>query len=808
MQSRGRSRRLFAFLLAMLGWSAGDQAWPQAPTCTCQENRLLGSCSISSIDYDGQDPGNAAVVPVGASTYLYVADASDGFVYRYVFSGGNLTYNNCPNSSISCFFSPFGSLPTPSGIAYHPELQRLFWAIGGVLYSSLPDLANPQFASSILEINPVDLAQLAALLDLPGPGELGGITYHDQRNTFWGVDIVNDIYFEFSVNGDPVVVGDRVFAFRSPARADPGKAFGNSIAYLEVAGQPYFDITVGEPIDRKASRVERVYASDGELNGLSFTIGDPVGVHYPLDAISGDDGVVSSVAFWPNTCGANQGTEVVLELGTSIDGESRQPRLHLVSGDAPQSPGLVRFACQANGNNVQLSWTTFAGFQSLDVVRTDTSTGEGRTVLSLLDGAAGDGQEIDRNVSDGIYEYSAILTAAGGQKFPERVCTAVVGRGSIVASADFTADGIADDRLPFAIAHVASRSVIVVADFNTGSAHAYDLDLKFKNAFPGPFHRVFSFQPGPTTGVAWVAETDELIWTQNSELGENFLQRTRLVQEADGDLAIQILSDPIRILTPLALHRPSLGDIDHDPTGKQLWAADRRNGVVYSFHLDGTLSGKSFTVQLPNPRTQGINFGTGGGGIAVVESTADTLVLDWTAGEPDAGSANFLDRQSYSRRLTSSGNGQVQDEVFPPGQTTLSLDLGKATESLQVGSMVQMVSGEDEFQYVTTWDTASVFKLRMSAGIAGKELVRGDANSDGLINISDPSFILVFLFKGGSAPTCMDAADVDDNEVINITDAVNVFRYLFLAGPPPPEPFSECGRDFDEVLSCAVTNCR
>ena len=58
-------------------------------------------------------------------------------------------------------------------------------------------------------------------------------------------------------------------------------------------------------------------------------------------------------------------------------------------------------------------------------------------------------------------------------------------------------------------------------------------------------------------------------------------------------------------------------------------------------------------------------------------------------------------------------------------------------------------------------------------------LVRGDANSDQVVDISDPSYILGFLFLGGERPQCVETADVDLDGRIDITDPVIILGYLF-----------------------------
>src|SRR2546427_11988175 len=69
------------------------------------------------------------------------------------------------------------------------------------------------------------------------------------------------------------------------------------------------------------------------------------------------------------------------------------------------------------------------------------------------------------------------------------------------------------------------------------------------------------------------------------------------------------------------------------------------------------------------------------------------------------------------------------------------------------------------------------------------DFVRGDANSDGRVSIADAHFLLSHVFRGFTSPECMDAGDFTDDEKLNITDSVQLLRYLVLGGSPPPSPF-------------------
>jgi hypothetical protein len=75
--------------------------------------------------------------------------------------------------------------------------------------------------------------------------------------------------------------------------------------------------------------------------------------------------------------------------------------------------------------------------------------------------------------------------------------------------------------------------------------------------------------------------------------------------------------------------------------------------------------------------------------------------------------------------------------------------------------------------------------------VAGTNWVRGDANGDTKIDISDPIANLTFQFLGGTVP-CQGALDVDSSNAVDITDAIYLLSHLFLGGQAPAAPFPAC----------------
>ncbi len=64
--------------------------------------------------------------------------------------------------------------------------------------------------------------------------------------------------------------------------------------------------------------------------------------------------------------------------------------------------------------------------------------------------------------------------------------------------------------------------------------------------------------------------------------------------------------------------------------------------------------------------------------------------------------------------------------------------------------------------------------------------LRGDANLDGVINVSDPVHLINYIFAGGTAPPVYNG-DADANAVVNVSDAVYLIAHIFNGGPPPPQ---------------------
>ena len=64
-------------------------------------------------------------------------------------------------------------------------------------------------------------------------------------------------------------------------------------------------------------------------------------------------------------------------------------------------------------------------------------------------------------------------------------------------------------------------------------------------------------------------------------------------------------------------------------------------------------------------------------------------------------------------------------------------------------------------------------------------MMPGDADCTGSVDISDPVFLISYIFAGGSPPYDLNSADVNADCSVDISDAVYLIGYIFSGGSPP-----------------------
>ncbi|MGE4619769.1 MAG: PKD domain-containing protein [Planctomycetota bacterium] len=88
-----------------------------------------------------------------------------------------------------------------------------------------------------------------------------------------------------------------------------------------------------------------------------------------------------------------------------------------------------------------------------------------------------------------------------------------------------------------------------------------------------------------------------------------------------------------------------------------------------------------------------------------------------------------------------------------------------------------------------------------------QNFVRGDTNQDSAIDITDPIFLLGYLFSGTNTD-CRQALDGNDDNAVDLGDAIYLLTFLFGNGPSPADPNPDCGEDLTPGgnLDCTAFN--
>jgi hypothetical protein len=154
--------------------------------------------------------------------------------------------------------------------------------------------------------------------------------------------------------------------------------------------------------------------------------------------------------------------------------------------------------------------------------------------------------------------------------------------------------------------------------------------------------------------------------------------------------------------------------------------------------------------------------------------------------------------------LTTDDDGKAK--VRFGSRTALPLPLGAITIDEILGLEVRAVNASGETLATTTIrrsldgddddeddDRGHGFALVVLdefaiVGSFDAPFLRGDANGDRGVDISDPIRTFDFLFRGGATPKCLDAADANDDGAVDISDSIWTLLSIFRGGSEPPAP--------------------
>lgn len=91
------------------------------------------------------------------------------------------------------------------------------------------------------------------------------------------------------------------------------------------------------------------------------------------------------------------------------------------------------------------------------------------------------------------------------------------------------------------------------------------------------------------------------------------------------------------------------------------------------------------------------------------------------------------------------------------------------------------------------------YEISAKEDIQSLKFIRGDINIDGQINIKDVNYLLAFFYHQHDNLVCEDAADMDDDGIVNMNDALILLDYLFVGNIKElPSPNSKGQIDLTE----------
>lgn len=493
--------------------------------------------------------------------------------------------------------------------------------------------------------------------------------------------------------------------------------------------------TVPDPFVPDTYRLDVAVGSPQDLRTSRVlrveTDGSEYGLYYDLGAANEATGWITGIAYADS--GSNgAGNGVTFLLDLTNN------RIIETPTDDPNARAILDLNCTANvDNDVTLTWTNPNPYNTIQVYRDGV-------LIDTLGGSATTFTDFD--VESAEFQYGLQPTLANMIPMPRARCGIVVGFGRGLNAAPHGGED------PFAITVIESTNQVLVSDLSTGTAYLYGKDLTPAGTISNPF------PSGQTSGVAWNSTDNSLLWLE-SETGA--LQKTDLTGMPMGASAT---------LSPMPVGL--IGDIAYSPLTDTYFGVDFVLRRYFEFSADGTV-----VDDCPFPSI-GASLAGEGQGITVVDDPS-SLIFDVPVG-PSSG-----DRVDRVKRLLDCVHSDLEYGVIP---TTLSGS---------IGGIAWTGSGSTGFssEYLVGFDTGSIYEVSLDLSGSGDDFQRGDVNVDGTRDISDATFLLLFLFPpNSSSPSCLDAADVNDDGGVDITDVVFSLEYLFSGGVTIADPLT-CGPD-------------
>lgn len=421
----------------------------------------------------------------------------------------------------------------------------------------------------------------------------------------------------------------------------------------------------------------------------------------------------------------------------------------------PRPPTSIE--CRLNVNNqVELSWINHGSDEGgayggrIQVLRNGTP-------LATIDGSA-EGY-IDETPIEGTSTYALRGSETSGGAFSDASlpCRVTVGPGGLVDWTPFPGTKIFD------VTEDPESHEVFVTDQVEGAIYHFSSDLELIDAVAAPF-------PDPA-GIAFVPAIPlgfpPAIFENVLAVGESSGKRLRILSAADpGGPIITTLT--LRLDDVAA---PVMGGLTFKADAREFFGIESTSGSIYRFASNGALLGRCAPVFVQDPLGVGVTY----------DPIQDSFLSAFEDG---------IVRELFAQANCSTSDFAIGLEALGP-----TFEDDGFVDGLQISANTLLVASSH---------ANALFRVLLFP--YSPDFVRGDVNLDDKVNITDAFDLAVYLFLDGVAPRCNDAADTNDDGILDVSDPVYLLFALFVPGsPPPPMPFPSPGNDptFRDNLGCA-----
>ena len=571
---------------------------------------------------------------------------------------------------------------------------------------------------------------------------LYGLSYDIFTRQFWTLDTQNDKLLRVNLTG--TVTHSMMLHQRT---TDFTVLDGRGAAFHISDSSPTVHVPVGDIFTVGPAKIMEVTATGTLVGGHLIT--EATGIETPLTEVPDDD--PRGIELFSRNDLIPRDRLVVIGSGGLIYEVERS-----ISDPRPPTELTCTLTLR---NELQLTWKNqgsgpdgyYGQNAIIQVLRNDVP-------LATVPGNST--SFVDSTPVQGTSTYSVRASEAPGSLFSAAscACQAAVGPGGLVNWTPFPGSSIVD------VTENPKTGVIYVTDDLTGSIFLFDQEFTLVNEVAAPWD--------DPSGIAYLPS---VMLGFPPQVFEDVIAVTEASGNRVAMLRANALSNPP--VTTLSLsfsgvENPEIGGLTYNEAEQHLVVIERSTNQLFSFDSFGNLENNCQPFIIDTPMDKGIAYDT----------VRNTFLISFQWGIV----------AEFSAGCAPSG---FSDSQFLLGGLGPAFDTPDYISGLQISgsTLLVAVSGANALFRVLIFPFSP-------------EFVRGDFDSSGAVNITDAVGIAEYLFGNGTAPLCNDAADTNDDGILDVSDPVYLLFALFIPGSsPPPAPFPEPGNDptFRDNLGCS-----